>query len=89
MSMTRKFSTEILDRAEELRIQGEKWTVIEATLGEGVKGAVYHRNHVGYIAKYDESKELKEALMAWNGLGDKQSFIDGWKNRAKREKVFK
>jgi hypothetical protein len=87
--MARKFSSEVLDQAEEMRVKGEKWIVIEAILGEGVKGAVYHRKHVGYVAEYREPEEIQAALMAWNGLGDKQSFLDGWTNRAKREKVFK
>lgn len=86
--MPRKFSDETLDKAEQMRVEGEKWIVIEAVLGEGVKGAVYHRKHVGYIANFDEETETRAALMAWNGEGDKQSFLNGWKNRAKREKVF-
>lgn len=86
--MARKFSDEAINEAEAMRVRGEKWIVIEAVLGDGIKGAVYHRKHVGYIAQYNEAEELQGALMAWDGLGDKQSFLAGWTNRAKREKVF-
>lgn len=88
MSMPRKFPSETLDQAEALRVKGEKWIVIEAMLGEGIKNAVYHRQHSGYVAPYNEPQEVQAALMAWDGFGDRQSFIDGWTRRARREKVF-
>lgn len=39
----RKFHDSVRDEAERLRTKGEKWIVIEATLGEGVKGACDYR----------------------------------------------
>lgn len=84
----RKFSGEILDQAEEMRIKGVKWDDVEAKFGYGVKSACYYRKHAGHIASYDGQRETKEALMAWSGLGDKQSFVEGWTHRAKRDRVF-
>jgi hypothetical protein len=44
--MPRKFDDSDLDKAEELRRRGEKWTVVEALLGDGIKGACdYRRTH--------------------------------------------
>ncbi len=87
--MPRKYDDSDLDKAEELRRRGEKWVVVEALLGEGMKQACYYRKTKGYLGAYNESAEVMAAMSAWNGLGDKQSFIDGWKLRAKRERVFK
>lgn len=37
----RKFDDSDLDKAEELRRRGEKWVVVEALLGDGIKNACY------------------------------------------------
>ncbi len=87
--MPRKYDDSDLDKAEELRRRGEKWVVVEALLGDGIKQACYYRKTKGYLGTYNESAEVMAAMSAWNGLGDKQSFIDGWKLRAKKERVFK
>ncbi len=87
--MPRKYDDSDLDKAEELRRRGEKWVVVEALLGDGIKQACYYRSTKGYLGTYNESAEVMAAMSAWNGLGDKQSFIDGWKLRAKKERVFK
>lgn len=39
----RKFDDSDLDKAEELRRRGEKWVVVEALLGDGIKNACYRR----------------------------------------------
>jgi hypothetical protein len=87
--MPRKFTDEQLDKADAMHESGEKWEVIDLILGEGIKQACYYRKTRGYIGQYNESAEILAALSAWSGLGDKQSFIDGWKLRAKRERVGK
>ena len=87
--MPRKFTDEQMAEADAMRAKGMRWIVIEACLGEGIKQACYYRDHSGYIGQYNESAEVTAALSAWSGLGDKQSFIDGWKLRAKRERVGK
>ena len=44
--MPRKFDDSDLDKAEELRRRGEKWVVVEALLGDGIKNACeYRRTH--------------------------------------------
>lgn len=86
--MPRKFTDEEIQRANDLRARGEKWIVIEAMIGEGIKGACYYHDHAGHIAECNDERETQLALTAWNGLGDKQSFVDGWKLRAKRERNF-
>lgn len=40
---SRKFTEAMLAQAAELRGKGEKWIVIEAMLGEGIKGACDYR----------------------------------------------
>ncbi|MNQ59346.1 hypothetical protein D3C85_735800 [compost metagenome] len=87
--MPRKFTDDQLDKAEAMHAAGEKWEVIDLILGEGIKQACYYRKTRGYVGSYNESLELTAALSAWSGIGDKQSFIDGWKLRAKRERVMK
>lgn len=87
--MPRKFTDAQLDQAEQMRDKGMRWIVIESCLGEGIKNAVHYRDHIGYIGTYNEEIETQQALSAWNGIGDRQSFIDGYKSRAKRERVFK
>lgn len=86
--MPRKFTDEDIQKANELRVKGEKWIVIEAMLGEGIKGACYYRDHFGYVIEFNDERETQLALAAWNGLGDKQSFVEGWKFRARRERSF-
>jgi hypothetical protein len=86
--MPRKFTDEDIDRANGLRGRGEKWVVIEAMIGEGIKGACYYRDQAGYVAECSDERETRMAAAAWNGIGDRQSFIDGWKLRAKRERSF-
>ena len=86
--MPRKFTDEQLDKAEAMHAAGDKWEVIDLILGEGIKQACYYRKTRGYVGTYNEPAELREAMAAWNGLGDKQSFIDGWKLRAKRDRVI-
>lgn len=85
--MPRKFTDAQLDEADALHASGEKWDVIDLMLGEGIKQACYYRKTRGYIGIYNEAVEHNSALSAWSGVGDKQSFIDGWKMRAQREKV--
>lgn len=87
--MPRKLTDEQLDEADRLHKNGEKWDVIDLILGEGIKQSCYYRKTRGYVGTYNESAEVTAALSAWSGLGDKQSFIDGWKLRAKRERVGK
>lgn len=41
--MPRKFTDSELDEADALRAQGEKWDVVEAILGAGIKGACDYR----------------------------------------------
>lgn len=43
MSRVTRFTPAQLDEAESLRAHGEKWIVVEAILGEGVKGACEYR----------------------------------------------
>lgn len=86
--MPRKFTDEEIQQANNLRARGEKWIVIEAMIGEGIKGACYYHDHAGYVVECNAERETQLALAAWNGLGDKQSFVDGWKLRAKRERSF-
>lgn len=86
--MPRKFTDEVIDQAESMRGKGMRWIVIEACLGEGIKQACYYRKTKGYVGSYNEDLEILNAVMAWNGEGDKQSFVDGWKLRAKRERTF-
>lgn len=87
--MPRKFTDEQIIQADEMRKKGMRWIVIEAILGEGIKNACHYRDHIGYIGSYNEELETTQALSAWNGEGDKQSFIDGYKSRAKKERNFK
>lgn len=89
MTMPRKFTDKELDEADRLHAKGEKWDVINLVLGDGIKQARYYRKTKGYVGQYNESAEVMAAMSAWNGIGDKQSFIDGWKLRAKRERVMK
>jgi len=86
--MPRKFTDAQLDEANALRTNGMQWPQIESALGHGIKNACQYRDHIGYVAEYSEERETQSALAAWNGLGDKQSFVDGWKLRAKRERSF-
>jgi len=86
--MPRKFTDAQIDQANEMRAKGMQWPQIEAQLGEGIKGCCYYRDHAGYVVECNAERETQLALAAWNGLGDKQSFIDGWKLRAKRERNF-
>lgn len=85
--MPRKFTDEQISQAEEMRKKGMRWVVIEACLGEGIKGAYYYRDHIGYVGTYNEEVETAKAVAAWNGEGDRQSFVEGWKLRAKRDRV--
>lgn len=88
--MPRKFTDAQLDKADVMHDNGEKWEVIDLIMGEGIKQACYYRKTRGYLTDaYNEELETQNALSAWNGLGDRQSFIDGYKSRAKRERVFK
>lgn len=87
--MPRKFTDAQLDKANVMHASGEKWEVIDLIMGEGIKQACYYRKTRGYIGTYNEEIETQQALSAWNGIGDRQSFIDGYKSRAKRERVFK
>lgn len=43
MSRITRFTTGQLDEAEALRAKGEKWIVVEAMLGEGIKNACEYR----------------------------------------------
>lgn len=43
MSRVTRFTTEQLDEAEALRAKGEKWIVVEAMLGGGIKNACDYR----------------------------------------------
>lgn len=86
--MPRKFTDEQLDQAEQMRKKGVRWIVIEACLGEGIKNACHYRDHIGYIGTYNEDLETQQALSAWSGIGDKQSFVDGWKFRAKKDRCL-
>lgn len=86
--MPRKFTDEQIDQAQEMRVKGIRWVVIEKCIGYGITGACHYRDNIGYIGSYDEELETSKAIAAWTGIGDKQSFIDGWKNRAKRDRVF-
>lgn len=86
--MPRKFTDAQLDQADAMHARGEKWEVIDMMLGVGIKQACYYRKTKGYIGQYDEAIETKEALTAWSGIGDKESFVEGWKIRAKRDRVF-
>ena len=88
MTMPRKFTDAQLDEADALHAAGEKWDVINLILGDGIKQACYYRKTRGYVGTYNESVELRDALSAWSGVGDKQSFIEGWKLRAKRDRVM-
>lgn len=81
--MPRKFTDVEIDKAEEMRAKGIRWIVIEKCLGYGMMGAVHYRRKIGYVDSYGEDIENSRALSAWNGVGDKQSFLDGWKARAK------
>lgn len=87
--MPRKFSDFQIDQAEEMRAKGIRWIVIEKCLGAGMMGAAHYRRKIGYVTGYSEEAETRSATAAWPGIGDKQSFIDGWKARAKREVVKK
>lgn len=87
--MRRKFTDAEIDQAEEMRLKGIRWIVIEKCLGYGMMGACHYRRKIGYVSSYSDEAETIAATAAWNGLGDKQSFIDGWKLRAKRERVIK
>ena len=87
--MPRKFTDEQIDQAQAMRAKGIRWVVIEACIGDGITGACRYRDVIGYIGTYNEEIETQHALSAWNGEGDRQSFIDGYKSRAKRERVFK
>lgn len=87
--MPRKFTDEQIDQALEMRAKGIRWVVIESCIGYGITGACHYRDKIGYIGTYNEEIETQQALSAWNGIGDRQSFIDGYKSRAKRERVFK
>ena len=87
--MPRKFTDEELDRADAMHANGEKWEVVDLLLGEGIKQACYYRKTKGYIGTYNDDLESLNAVMAWNGEGDRQSFVDGYKARAKRESAFK
>lgn len=87
--MPRKFTDAEIDKAEDMRTKGIRWIVIEKCLGYGMMGAVHYRRKIGYISGYNDEIETLAATAAWSGLGDKQSFIDGWKLRAKRERVGK
>lgn len=86
--MPRKFTDEQLDQADKMHARGEKWEVIDMLMGVGIKQACYYRKTKGYVGSYNEDLESLNAVMAWNGEGDKQSFVDGWKLRAKRERSF-
>lgn len=86
--MPRKFSDEQINRAEEMRAKGIRWVVIEKCIGVGIMGAYHYRQKVGYSSGYSEELETRQALLAWNGEGDRQSFIDGYKMRAKKERHF-
>lgn len=88
MTMPRKFTDDQLDQADRMHAAGEKWEVIDMIMGVGIKQACYYRKTKGYVGQYNESIEMNAALSAWNGIGDRQSFIDGWTGRAKRERVF-
>lgn len=43
MSRLARWTTEQLDQAENMRSLGEKWIVVEAIMGEGIKNAVEYR----------------------------------------------
>lgn len=43
MSRARRWTAQQMDEAEALRAQGEKWIVVEAMLGEGIKNACEYR----------------------------------------------
>lgn len=87
--MPRKFTDAQLDKADAMHANGEKWEVIDMMLGVGIKQACYYRKSRGYIGTYNEEIETRKALSAWNGEGDRQSFIDGYTSCAKRVRVFK
>jgi len=80
--MPRKFTHEQLDQAEQMHANGEKWAVVDLMLGEGIAAAVWYRKSIGYI-EYNEERETRNALLAWDGVGDRQSFIAGFITRAK------
>lgn len=86
--MPRKFTDYEIDRAREMRANGIRWIVIETCVGKGITGACHYREKIGYVG-YNEDIETQQAMSAWNGEGDRQSFIEGYKSRAKRERVFK
>lgn len=86
--MPRKFTDAQLDQADAMHASGEKWEVIDMMLGVGIKQACYYRKTKGYVGIYNESIEVNDALAAWSGVGDRESFVEGWKIRAKRERVF-
>lgn len=86
--MPRKFTDAQLDHADTMHSSGEKWEVIDMMLGVGIKQACYYRKTKGYVGTYNESIEVNNALAAWSGVGDRESFVEGWKIRAKRERVF-
>jgi hypothetical protein len=86
MTMPRKFTGAQMDEADSMRARGMRWVVIEAVIGEGIKGACYYRDHMGYINEYNDELEGKKALSAWNGEGDRQSFVAGFKVRAKLDR---
>lgn len=43
MSRTPRWTDAQLDEAEAIRAKGEKWIVVEAMMGEGIKGACDYR----------------------------------------------
>ncbi len=86
--MPRKFTNEQLDQADKMHADGEKWEVIDMLMGVGIKQACWYRKSIGYVGVYNEELETEKAMAAWSGIGDKQSFIDGWKHRAKRDRIF-
>jgi hypothetical protein len=47
MTMPRKFTGAQMDEADSMRARGMRWVVIEAVIGEGIKGACYYRDHMG------------------------------------------
>lgn len=61
----------------------------DGLLSKHVLAKASNKHAKGYVGAYNEDLESLNAVMAWNGVGDKQSFIDGWKLRAKRERTFK
>lgn len=60
MVMPRKFTDAQLDEAEALLATGEKWTVINARLGENISQSVMYRRSGRYANQFDETNERRK-----------------------------